>query len=73
MGGTPGRGETSLHSEQAGGERAGKRVRFEREDIEQIRVDSSLVKQVGGETVRWLDIAFGAWIDALLGGRPGST
>lgn len=47
-----------MTSEQAGGERAGKRVHFEREDIEQIRADSSLVKQVCGETVRWLDITF---------------
>ncbi len=46
-------------SEQAGGERAGKRVVFEREDVELIRVDSSLVKQLSPETVRWLPIRHG--------------
>src|SRR6516225_2636990 len=43
-------------SEQAGGERAGKRVVFEREDVELIRAESSLVKQLSPETVRWLPI-----------------
>lgn len=46
-------------SEQAGGERAGKRIRFEREDLEQIEQEASLVKQASLETVRWLPITFG--------------
>ena len=45
-------------SEQAGGERAGKQVRFEAEDVEQIRADATLVKTICRETVRFLDIAY---------------
>lgn len=44
-------------SEQAGGERAGKQVKFEREDIEAIRAGATFVKQVCPETVRWLGIS----------------
>lgn len=44
-------------SEQAGGERAGKRVRFEKEDVEAIRQEGTLVKTVCMETVRWLAIS----------------
>jgi len=43
-------------SEQAGGERAGKRVRFEKEDIDLIRQEATLVKEVSAETVRWWSI-----------------
>src|SRR5258706_16188450 len=39
-------------SEQAGGERAGKRIRFEIEDVERIRQDAPLVKLVSPEIVR---------------------
>jgi putative ABC transport system permease protein len=46
-------------SEQAGGERAGKRVVFEREDIEQIKADATLVRTACLETVRWMPIAYG--------------
>jgi putative ABC transport system permease protein len=46
-------------SEQAGGERAGKRVVFEREDVELIHAESPLVKQLSPETVRWLPITYG--------------
>jgi putative ABC transport system permease protein len=46
-------------SEQAGGERAGKRVRFEKEDAEVIRQEGTLVKTVCLETVRWLPISYG--------------
>jgi len=46
-------------SEQAGGERAGKRVVFEQEDAEMIRAECSLVKQLSLETVRWLPIVHG--------------
>jgi len=46
-------------SEQAGGERAGKRVVFEKEDIEQIKADATLVRSSCLETVRWMPIAYG--------------
>jgi len=46
-------------SEQAGGERAGKPVRFEAEDVEWIRQEDTLVRYVGLETVRWLSITYG--------------
>jgi putative ABC transport system permease protein len=46
-------------SEQAGGERAGKPVRFEEADVEQIRADASLVKRVCPETVKFLGISYG--------------
>lgn len=45
-------------SQQAGGERAGKRVRFELEDIERIRERASLVKSVSPEAVRWLPVTY---------------
>ena len=46
-------------SEQAGGERAGKRIRFEKEDMELIRQEATLVKHVSLETVRWWPVAYG--------------
>jgi putative ABC transport system permease protein len=46
-------------SQQAGGERAGRRIRFEREDMELIRADATLVRQVSLETVRFLPVSFG--------------
>jgi len=46
-------------SEQAGGERAGKRVRFERADLELIRQEATLVRQASLETVRWLGVTYG--------------
>ena len=46
-------------SEQAGGQRAGKRVRFEKEDLEAVRQEASLVKLSSLETVRWLSISYG--------------
>jgi len=45
-------------SEQAGGERAGKRVRFEKEDLEQIEREATLVKDACLETVRWLGVMY---------------
>jgi putative ABC transport system permease protein len=45
-------------SEQAGGERAGKVVRFEAEDIEYIRAEAPLVRTACLETVRWLPITY---------------
>ncbi len=46
-------------SEQAGGERAGKRVRFEKEDMDNIRIEATWVKDISLETVRWLAISYG--------------
>jgi putative ABC transport system permease protein len=46
-------------SEQAGGQRAGKRVRFETEDLELVREEATLVKASSLETCRWLQISFG--------------
>ena len=46
-------------SEQAGGERAGKQVRFERADVEEIQQEATLVKTVCSESVRFLPISYG--------------
>jgi len=46
-------------SEQAGGERAGKRIVFEKEDLDLVRQEATLVKQASLETVRWLAITYG--------------
>jgi putative ABC transport system permease protein len=46
-------------SEQAGGERAGRRVRFEKADRDQIVAEASLVKSISMETVQWKQIAYG--------------
>lgn len=46
-------------SEQAGGERAGKRVRFEEVDLERVQEEATLVKHASLETVRWLSITYG--------------
>jgi putative ABC transport system permease protein len=46
-------------SEQAGGERAGRRVRLEKVDRQNILTDASLVKSVSMETVKWLNISYG--------------
>jgi putative ABC transport system permease protein len=43
-------------SEQAGGERAGKAVRFEAEDVEWVKAQSPLIKRVTRETVRFKGI-----------------
>ncbi len=50
-------------SEQAGGERAGKRVRLEKIDYQNIVEEASLVKDVSLETVRWLPITYGNRMD----------
>jgi putative ABC transport system permease protein len=44
-------------SEQAGGERAGKAVRFEAEDAEWVKAQSPLIKRVTRETVRFKGIS----------------
>ncbi len=46
-------------SEQAGGERAGKKVRFEQADIEMIDAQATLVKRACLESVRFLGISYG--------------
>lgn len=46
-------------SEQAGGERAGKRVRLDKVDRENILLEASLVKAVSMETVNWRNIGYG--------------
>jgi putative ABC transport system permease protein len=46
-------------SQQVGGERAGKHVVFEKEDVEYIHEEAPLVKTACLETVRWLPISFG--------------
>jgi len=46
-------------SEQAGGERAGRRVRFEKADRDQIEAEASLVKQISMETVKFTQISHG--------------
>lgn len=46
-------------SEQAGGERAGKRIRFEKADLEQVLAEATLVKQASLETTRWRAIRYG--------------
>jgi putative ABC transport system permease protein len=45
-------------SEQAGGERAGRRVKLELADREAMLSEASLVKAVSLETVRWTDINY---------------
>jgi putative ABC transport system permease protein len=44
-------------SEQAGGERAGRKVQLEREDVENIRAGASAVKQVCPETVKFIGLS----------------
>ena len=46
-------------SEQAGGERAGRRVRFEKADRDAIEGEATLVKAISMETVNWRQIAYG--------------
>lgn len=46
-------------SEQAGGERAGKRVVFEQEDLEMVRAEATLVRTACLEAVRFLGISYG--------------
>jgi putative ABC transport system permease protein len=46
-------------SEQAGGERAGRRVRFERADRDAIESEASLIKGISMETVQWRQISYG--------------
>ncbi len=45
-------------SEQAGGERAGRRIRFERTDVETILNEVPLIKHACLETVQWRSISY---------------
>jgi len=45
-------------SEQPGGQRAGKVVRFEQADLERVREEATLVKTACLETVRWLSVSY---------------
>jgi putative ABC transport system permease protein len=46
-------------SEQAGGERAGRQVRFEQADVDLVRARASLIQAICPETVKFLDIGYG--------------
>jgi putative ABC transport system permease protein len=46
-------------SEQAGGQRAGKHVRFEQADLDKVRQEATLVKTACLESVKWLSITHG--------------
>ena len=46
-------------SEQPGGQRAGKKIRFELADLEAVRAEATLVKHACLETVKWLPITYG--------------
>ena len=46
-------------SEQAGGQRAGKHVVFEKVDLDLVRENATLVRTACLETVRWLPISYG--------------
>lgn len=45
-------------SEQAGGERAGRPIRLEQADLDQVRAEATLVKHACLETVRWQSINY---------------
>ena len=46
-------------SQQAGGERAGRRIRLEKVDMDNVLAEATLVKHVSLETVNWLAITYG--------------
>jgi putative ABC transport system permease protein len=56
-------------SEQAGGERAGKTVKFEQADVDELRAGATFVKQVCPETVKFLGISHEErWADTAIRG-----
>jgi putative ABC transport system permease protein len=59
-------------SEQAGGERAGRPVRFEKADRDAIESEATLVKHISMETVQWRQITYGdaAVLTAVRGVEP---
>lgn len=46
-------------SEQAGGQRAGKKIRFEEADLDAVLTEAPLVRGGSLETVKWLSISYG--------------
>ena len=46
-------------SEQPGGQRAGKEVKFEHADLEAVRTEAAMVRHACLETVKFLPIAYG--------------
>jgi putative ABC transport system permease protein len=46
-------------SEQAGGQRAGKKVRFEQADLDKVKQEATLVKTICLESVKWLSVTYG--------------
>ena len=46
-------------SEQAGGERAGRKIRLDKADLEAVVAEATLIKSISMETVRWLNISYG--------------
>jgi putative ABC transport system permease protein len=46
-------------SEQAGGQRAGKKVVFQKEDIDLIKANANYVRHACLETVKWLPVSYG--------------
>ena len=49
-------GQTSM---QAGGERSGRRVRFEKSDVDALRAEATLIKRMSPETLFRLPVAYG--------------
>ena len=49
-------GQTSM---QAGGERAGRRIRFELSDLEAVRLECTLARQICPETIRRTNLTYG--------------
>ena len=46
-------------SEQAGGERAGRRIRFELSDVEMLRQEATLINQISPEALNRLPVSYG--------------
>jgi putative ABC transport system permease protein len=46
-------------SEQPGGQRAGRKVKFEQADLDAVKSEATLVKHACLETVKWLPVAYG--------------
>jgi len=49
-------GQTSM---QAGGERAGRRIRFERADLDAVRQECTLLRHICAETIRRVPVSYG--------------
>ena len=55
-------GQTSM---QAGGERSGRRIRFEKSDIEALRSEATLIKQIAIETMSRLPVTYGDKVNTI--------